>query len=132
MQLQELLAQAHDVMTIKTSLRGAHREERDRRDSSGECSSAARAAAVVSHRRERARREADSVCGRHRLACTSSKVRPVTWQPALNLNRVILGGQIVAIVLFVTIRAIVHAHRMRSFDVPVDLRSGSGLRSRPR
>ena len=48
MQLQELLAQAHDVMTIKTSLRGAHREERDRRDSSGECSSAARAAAVVS------------------------------------------------------------------------------------
>ena len=60
------------------------------------------------------------------------KGETVTWQPALNLNRVILGGQIVAIVLFVTIRAIVHAHRMRSFDVPVDLRSGSGLRSRPR
>jgi uncharacterized spore protein YtfJ len=30
----------------------------------------------------------------------------ITWQPALNLNRVILGGQIVAIVLFLALRAI--------------------------
>ena len=30
----------------------------------------------------------------------------VTWQPALDLNRVILGGQIVAIVLFLVIRGI--------------------------
>ena len=33
----------------------------------------------------------------------------VTWQPALDLNRVILGGQIVAVVLFLTIRSIVKA-----------------------
>ena len=33
----------------------------------------------------------------------------VTWQPALDLNRVILGGQIVAIVLLLTIRSIVQA-----------------------
>lgn len=31
----------------------------------------------------------------------------VTWQPAIDVNRVILGGQIVAIVLLLTIRAIV-------------------------
>jgi uncharacterized spore protein YtfJ len=30
----------------------------------------------------------------------------VTWQPALDLNRVILGGQIVAIVAFLVLRAI--------------------------
>jgi uncharacterized spore protein YtfJ len=33
----------------------------------------------------------------------------VIWQPALDLNRVILGGQIVAIVLLLTIRAIANA-----------------------
>ena len=33
----------------------------------------------------------------------------VRWEPALDLNRVILGGQIVAIVLFLTIRAIARA-----------------------
>jgi hypothetical protein len=37
----------------------------------------------------------------------------VTWQPALNLNFVILGGQLVAIVLFLTIRAIVQARAAR-------------------
>jgi uncharacterized spore protein YtfJ len=30
----------------------------------------------------------------------------VTWQPALDLNRVIIGGQIVAIVAFLVLRAI--------------------------
>jgi uncharacterized spore protein YtfJ len=30
----------------------------------------------------------------------------VSWQPALDLNRVILGGQIVAIVAFLALRAI--------------------------
>lgn len=30
----------------------------------------------------------------------------VDWQPALDLNRVILGGQIVAIVLFLALRSI--------------------------
>jgi uncharacterized spore protein YtfJ len=30
----------------------------------------------------------------------------VTWQPALDLNRVILGGQVVAVVLLLTIRSI--------------------------
>jgi uncharacterized spore protein YtfJ len=29
----------------------------------------------------------------------------VTWQPALDLNRVILGGQVVAVVLLLTIRS---------------------------
>ena len=33
----------------------------------------------------------------------------VTWQPALDLNRVILGGQVVAVVLILTIRAILKA-----------------------
>jgi uncharacterized spore protein YtfJ len=33
----------------------------------------------------------------------------VEWQPALDVNRVILGGQIVAIVLLLTIRAIARA-----------------------
>ena len=33
----------------------------------------------------------------------------LVWQPAFDLNRAVLGGQIVAIVLFLTIRAIVHA-----------------------
>jgi uncharacterized spore protein YtfJ len=33
----------------------------------------------------------------------------VSWQPALNLNRVILGGQLVALALLLTIRAIVQA-----------------------
>jgi uncharacterized spore protein YtfJ len=31
----------------------------------------------------------------------------VSWQPALDLNRVILGGQLVAVVLFLVIRSIV-------------------------
>jgi uncharacterized spore protein YtfJ len=33
----------------------------------------------------------------------------VSWQPALNVNRVILGGQLVAIALLLTVRAIVQA-----------------------
>jgi len=33
----------------------------------------------------------------------------VSWQPAINVNRVILGGQIVAVVLILAIRAIVRA-----------------------
>jgi uncharacterized spore protein YtfJ len=33
----------------------------------------------------------------------------VSWQPALDVNRVIFGGQLVAIVLLLTIRAIVKA-----------------------
>jgi len=37
----------------------------------------------------------------------------VTWQPALNLNFVILGGQLAAIVLFLTVRAIVQARAAR-------------------
>ena len=42
----------------------------------------------------------------------------VTWQPALDLNRVILGGQIVAIVLLLTIRAIARA-RARPGTAPL-------------
>ena len=33
----------------------------------------------------------------------------VSWQPALDLNRVILGGQVAGIVLFLVIRSIVGA-----------------------
>lgn len=33
----------------------------------------------------------------------------VTWQPALDLNRVILGGQLVALAVLLLIRAIVNA-----------------------
>ena len=33
----------------------------------------------------------------------------VTWRPAVDLNRIVLGGQIVAIVALITIRAIVRA-----------------------
>lgn len=33
----------------------------------------------------------------------------VDWQPALDLNRIIWGGQLVAIILLLTIRAIVKA-----------------------
>jgi len=33
----------------------------------------------------------------------------VSWQPALNLNRVILGGQLVAVALLLTVRAIAQA-----------------------
>jgi uncharacterized spore protein YtfJ len=40
----------------------------------------------------------------------------VRWEPALDLNRVILGGQLVAIVLFLTIRAIARARAAGSRD----------------
>ena len=33
----------------------------------------------------------------------------VTWRPAVDLNRIVLGGQVVAIVALLTIRAIVRA-----------------------
>jgi uncharacterized spore protein YtfJ len=33
----------------------------------------------------------------------------VEWQPALDINRIVLGGQVVAIVALLTIRAIVKA-----------------------
>ena len=45
----------------------------------------------------------------------------VTWQPALNLNRVILGGQLVAIVLLLTIRAIVQARAARRVGLPAPI-----------
>ena len=41
------------------------------------------------------------------------KGETVTWQPLLNLNRVILGGQFVAIVLLPTLRSIVRARASR-------------------
>ena len=47
----------------------------------------------------------------------------VTWQPALNLNRVILGGQLVAIVLLLTIRAIVQASAARRSGLPAPMLS---------
>ena len=37
----------------------------------------------------------------------------VTWRPAIDINKVILGGQIVAVVALLTIRAIVRARSRR-------------------
>ena len=42
----------------------------------------------------------------------------VTWQPAVDVNRAILGGQIVAIVLLLTIRALLRARRRSAIEVP--------------
>ncbi|HKE54194.1 MAG TPA: spore germination protein GerW family protein [Actinomycetota bacterium] len=38
----------------------------------------------------------------------------VSWRPAVDLNKVILGGQIVAVVALLTIRAIVKARAKRA------------------
>lgn len=38
----------------------------------------------------------------------------VTWRPAVDINRIILGGQIVAIVALLTIRAIVKARSSKA------------------
>ena len=41
----------------------------------------------------------------------------VTWQPALDINRVILGGQLVAIVVALTIGSVIRARvRARADD----------------
>jgi len=37
----------------------------------------------------------------------------VTWRPAIDINKVIIGGQIVAVVALLTIRAIVKARSRR-------------------
>jgi uncharacterized spore protein YtfJ len=42
----------------------------------------------------------------------------VTWNPAVDVNRAILGGQVVAIVLLLTIRALLGARRRSALDVP--------------
>ncbi|HEX5504432.1 MAG TPA: hypothetical protein VFW96_17545 [Thermomicrobiales bacterium] len=38
----------------------------------------------------------------------------MSWQPAVDVNRVILGGQLVAVVLILAIRAIVKARAARA------------------
>jgi uncharacterized spore protein YtfJ len=38
----------------------------------------------------------------------------VSWQPAVDVNRVILGGQIVAVVLFLVIRSILRMRHQRA------------------
>jgi uncharacterized spore protein YtfJ len=38
----------------------------------------------------------------------------VSWQPAVDVNRVILGGQVVAVVALLVVRSIVRARRKRS------------------
>jgi hypothetical protein len=43
----------------------------------------------------------------------ATKGETLSWQPAMNLNRVILSGQIVAIVLLLTVRSIVRARVVR-------------------
>ena len=37
----------------------------------------------------------------------------VRWQPAIDVNRIVIGGQIVAVVLLLTIRAILKKSRKR-------------------
>ncbi|MEU0570513.1 spore germination protein GerW family protein [Nonomuraea sp. NPDC005983] len=37
----------------------------------------------------------------------------VRWQPAVDVNRIVLGGQIVAVVLLLTVRAILKKSRKR-------------------
>ncbi|MER6950596.1 spore germination protein GerW family protein [Nonomuraea sp. NPDC000554] len=37
----------------------------------------------------------------------------VRWQPAVDVNRIVLGGQIVAVVLLLTVRAILKKRRKR-------------------
>jgi len=37
----------------------------------------------------------------------------VSWRPAVDVNKIILGGQVVAIVALLTVRAIVKARRRR-------------------
>ncbi len=56
----------------------------------------------------------------------------VRWEPALNLNAVILGGQIVAVVLFLTLRKLLSAvaAEQRSTRLPAIRMSGSSW-SRP-
>jgi uncharacterized spore protein YtfJ len=50
----------------------------------------------------------------------------VSWRPALNVNRAILGGQLVSIVFLLTVRAIVQARSARP------LRAGRLSRAWPR
>jgi uncharacterized spore protein YtfJ len=50
----------------------------------------------------------------------------VSWRPAVNVNRAILGGQLVSIVFLLTVRAIVQAGGARA------LRAGRLSRARPR
>jgi uncharacterized spore protein YtfJ len=38
----------------------------------------------------------------------------VSWQPAVDVNRVILGGQIVAVVLFLVIRSVLRMRQQRA------------------
>jgi uncharacterized spore protein YtfJ len=54
----------------------------------------------------------------------------VRWEPALNLNTVILGGQITAIFLFLTIRGLVSALAERRATRPGGLRAWSSLAER--
>ncbi|MEU8245525.1 spore germination protein GerW family protein [Nonomuraea sp. NPDC048916] len=37
----------------------------------------------------------------------------VSWRPAVDVNRIVLGGQVVAVVLLLTVRAIVRKRRRR-------------------
>ncbi|MBV9173201.1 MAG: hypothetical protein JOZ81_24310 [Chloroflexi bacterium] len=112
MHVQELLAQAHDLMTIKrvfgepiekngitiipvASVLGGF-------GGSGGSASAANT----------------SFGGGLGLSATPAGVyvikgETVTWHPAINLNRVILGGQVVAIVLLLTVRSMIRARAVR-------------------
>lgn len=41
----------------------------------------------------------------------------VRWRPAIDVNKVILGGQIVAVVALLTVRALIKAHHVKAHQV---------------
>jgi uncharacterized spore protein YtfJ len=128
---QELLAQAHDSMTVKR----VFGEPIDKNGITIIPAANVRGGAGVGSGSS----IGDSPSGgRFGLRATPAGVyvikgETVTWQPALNLNRVILGGQIVAIALLLTIRSLMRARAVRraGLSVPV-VRSARGWRGRLR
>jgi uncharacterized spore protein YtfJ len=111
MQMQELLAQARDVMTVRRVFGEPIEKNGVTIVPVANVMGAAGGGPGPSS-------SADNTGGGFGLRLTPAGVYvikdgEVTWRPALNLNLVILGGQLVAMVVFLTIRAIVQARTAR-------------------
>ena len=111
MQMQELLAQARDVMTVRRVFGEPIEKNGVTIIPVANVMGAAGGGPGPSS-------SADNTGGGFGLRLTPAGVYvikdgEVTWRPALNLNLVILGGQLVAMVVFLTIRAIVQARTAR-------------------
>ena len=132
MHVQELLAQAHDVMTIKRVF-GEPIEK-----NGVTIIPAANVLGGAGGGSGRPSAGDSPAGGGLGLWATPARVyvikgETVTWQLALNLNRIILGGQIVAIALLLTIRSIVRARAVRRPGLPAPaVRSADGWRGRLR